>query len=155
MKFKTMIHDLEDLVGRKILSENYIGNLGFISQGSPYIIPITYFYDEESDTIISYSSEGHKIRAMRDHKLVSLGVSEIKSIKEWRSVLVQGTFEELKGSDAKYFLYKFAEGVKQLIGKKENKFPDFIREFSAKTTSDEIPIVYRINIAQIISKYST
>jgi nitroimidazol reductase NimA-like FMN-containing flavoprotein (pyridoxamine 5'-phosphate oxidase superfamily) len=148
-----MINNLPTIEGIKLLKDNYIGHLGFISQGGPYIVPITYFYDEESNSIISYSEEGHKISAMRQNTAVSLAVEEITSIEHWHSILAHGIFEELTGTDAKFKLHKFAEGVKGIISRKENKYPKFIRDFSSATHTEALPIVYQIKIQEITGKF--
>ena len=144
--------DLTKSESNSILKNNYIGNLGFIAQQNPYVIPITYYYDEESNSIISYSSEGHKIESMRKNKLVSFAVQEIESVNNWKSLLIHGTFEELKGIDAKQKLHNFSEGVKRIILRKEYKETEFISEFSSKLYSRGIPTVFRIVINEITGK---
>lgn len=57
-----------------ILNTNYIGNLGYIHNNEPFVVPITYFYNEEQNNIICYSSNGHKINALRKKNAVSLCV---------------------------------------------------------------------------------
>ena len=135
-----------------LLSDNYIGRIAYISQGNPDIIPITYYYDHEHNSIITYSGMGGKIEAMRKNKSVSFQVDEITSLDQWKSVLLYGEFEELSGIDSKHLLHVFSEGVKKLILKKENLNPKFISEFSSKIESDKTPIVYRINILTIKGK---
>jgi nitroimidazol reductase NimA-like FMN-containing flavoprotein (pyridoxamine 5'-phosphate oxidase superfamily) len=136
----------------KILNNNYIGHLAYIYKNSPFVVPITYYYDKKNITIIGYTGEGHKTKALRAHNLVALEVAEIQSVDDWKSILVQGTFEELVGPDAKYDLHKFSMGVKKLIHKKEKKELDFIPEFSGKTHPESIPIVYHLNIHEITGK---
>lgn len=135
-----------------ILIDNYIGHLGYLANGIPYVIPISYFYDQESKTIISYAAEGHKISAMRENKNVALNVQEITSITNWKSVLAHGTFEELNQIDAKQLLHKFSDGIKSVILKKEHKSTEFISEFSNKLYSRGNPIVFRIHINEITGK---
>lgn len=147
-----MIANLEEQECINILNNNYVGHLAYIYNNLPYVIPITYFYDQESITVIAYSGEGHKIKALRINKFVSLEISEIKSVNDWKSILVHGTFEELEGPDAKYELHKFALGVKKLIAKNEDYTLHFIPEFSGKTNSEAMPVVYRINIKEITGK---
>ncbi len=137
----------------QLLSRNYIGHLAFIGEGGPYIIPITYYYDKENTRILSYSSEGHKIKSMRRNKLVAFCVDEVDSVSQWRSILVHGEFQEVTGSDAKYLLHRFSEGVKRVIEQKEDKQLHFISEFSSKLQSEGIPIVYQINILDTTGKY--
>jgi len=148
-----MTKDLETRECIELLSNNYVGHLAFISQREPSVIPITYYYDQENNAIIGYSAKGHKIDAMRTNSMVSLEVEEIKSVNNWKSAHVHGTFEELKGIDAKYLLHKFAQNVKKLIAQKEGSHPEFISEFSSKIHGEGIPIVYRINIQEITGKY--
>lgn len=136
----------------QLLAENYIGRLGYISKERPEIIPITYYYDPEQNSILSYSGEGSKIDAMRKNPLVSFQVDEITTLEKWKSVLFYGRFEELTGADAKQILHLFSEGVKKVIENKENSCPDFIRDFSSKTESTDTPIVYRIHIDQITGR---
>jgi len=147
-----MIKDLETLECIEILSANYIGHLGYISGKQPFVTPITYFYDLEEGSILSYSTNGHKIDAMKKHENVSLQVENIKSIQDWSSVLVHGTFEELKGNSAKSNLHKFAKGVQDTIERNKGEKPRFIRDFSSRLQQKEIPIVYRINIKDIKGK---
>lgn len=135
-----------------LLKDNYIGHLSYIAQGRPFTIPITYFYDLGSNAIISYSAEGHKMEAMRKNGAVSLEVEEIVSNSNWQSVLAHGTFDELHGSDAKYYLHQFTEGVKNIIKQKEQTLPEFISEFSSKSSSKKIPIIYRIKILEITGR---
>ncbi len=147
-----MIKNLEKDEQDFILQNNYIGHLGYIYQDKPFVVPITYFYDEEKQHIICYSGEGHKIAAMRKHNKVSLQVADVMSINHWKSVLVQGEFELHYGSDAKAYLHQFSLGVKDIITQKEHHRPDFISEFSSKIYKEEIPIVFVIKIEEVIGK---
>ena len=144
--------DLRSNESLRILRNNYIGRLAFISEGKPFTVPITYFFDPSDKSIISYSGPGHKIDAMRKNQSISLQVDAIVSVYNWESALVHGTFEELKGDDAKQKLQEFAEGVKSIILSKERKEVEFISEFSSKQYSGEHSIVYRINILEITGK---
>jgi nitroimidazol reductase NimA-like FMN-containing flavoprotein (pyridoxamine 5'-phosphate oxidase superfamily) len=147
-----MIRNLNQTESTRILASNYIGNLSYIYRDRPYLVPITYFFDSENNIIIGYSAEGHKVRAMRKNENVSLGVSEVDSINSWNSVLAQGTFRELTGSDAKAQLHIFSLGVKDLIINKEHRELDFISEFSAKVYKEDLPIVFQIRVDEITGK---
>lgn len=135
-----------------VLRNNYTGHLAYIAGGKPYVIPITYFFDEEDNSIISYTAEGHKIDAMRKNTSVSVVVEQIQSMVNWESALIHGTFEELDGSTAKQKLHQFSEGIKAIIKRKEHKSPEFINEFSSKSYTRGNPIVYKINILEITGK---
>ena len=147
-----MIKDLALEECLKILGNNYLGHLGYISGKTPFILPITYFHDAENKCILSYSTNGHKIDAMRRYEHVSLLVEQINTIQDWTSVQVHGTFEELKGSAAKKYLHKFSQGVQETVGRIKGEKPNFIGDFSSRLQEREMPIVYRINIDEIIGK---
>ncbi|NNC50551.1 MAG: flavin mononucleotide-binding protein [Flaviramulus sp.] len=147
-----MIRTLNKKECEKVLATNYIGNLSYIFKDRPFIVPITYFYNQDDNVIIGYSAEGHKINAMRKNDNVSFSVSDVDSINSWESVLARGSFKELIGSYAKAQLHAFSLGVKDLIMKKEHKKLDFISEFSAKLYTEDLPIVFHILVEEITGK---
>lgn len=147
-----MIKNLEPSECIKILKQNYIGHLAYIFQNRPFVIPITYFYEQKTNTIIGYSSEGHKTKALRILSNASIEVSEIESVNNWQSVLAHGKYEELNGSQAKSYLHIFSDGIKDIIKQKEEKNPQCISDFSSKIYDEEVPIVFRINLDEITGK---
>ncbi len=147
-----MIKNLEHKETMYLLSHNYIGYLAYLHKKRPIVVPITYYYNKKDQVIICYSGEGHKVNAMRKNNLVSLSVADIDSVSNWRSVLVEGAFEELIGSDAKSNLHTFSLGVKSIIRKKEQQNLHFVSEFSSKIYNEEVPIVFQIKIQEITGK---
>lgn len=147
-----MITNLKKQECLKILHNNYIGHLAYVYKNSPFIVPITYFYDTKNIIIVGYSGEGHKTKALRLNNAVVLEVAEITAVDNWQSVLVHGTFKELSGPDAKHYLHEFSNGIKKQIANKEQKDVEFIREFSGKTSFESPPIVYQIIIEEITGK---
>ena len=113
---------------------------------APYVLPVTYFYDEASNSLLSYSMEGHKIASIREHPAVALGVYELESPVRWRSVLVHGRFEELSQIDAKSGLHRFTEGIRELLKNEGAEGEQYIRDFSSKAMGVGTPLVYRIRI---------
>lgn len=143
-----ILFDLEELEIRKILKDNFIGSLAFIAHDDPHVLPITYFFDEVSNSLISYSNDGYKVRAMRINPSVSMGIYEMETPVSWKSVLVHGIYEELEQIDAKAHLRRFAEGVRELLSIKGIKDEAYIPDFSSKTTGGTAPLVYRIRILE-------
>tara|TARA_R110002111_G_scaffold230843_3_gene292088 strand:- start:16436 stop:16906 length:471 start_codon:yes stop_codon:yes gene_type:complete len=135
-----------------LLMLNYIGNLSYVFREKPFVVPITYFFDLANNVIIGYSAEGHKINAMRKNNHVSLIVSDVESINDWKSVLAHGTFQELSGSAAKAKLHQFSLGVKDLIINKEHRKLDYISEFSSKIDKDKMPVVFQIKVNEITGR---
>ncbi|HEA19799.1 hypothetical protein LCGC14_2851150 [marine sediment metagenome] len=144
--------DLTISESTNVIRNNYTGHLGYLSQGEPYVVPITYYFDPSDNCLISYSAEGHKIDAMRKNGSVAIQVEDIASLKNWESAMVHGTFEELQGSVAKQKLHDFTKGVKTIIRQKEHKEVEFISEFSGKSYARGTSIIFRITITAITGK---
>ncbi len=92
-----MLGELDEKQIDQVLHAESIGRLGCVANGWPYVVPVTYVYDGEN--LYAHSGEGMKLRAMRDNPLVCLEVEQIRSMANWRTVLVRGRFEELSDDD--------------------------------------------------------
>ena len=147
-----MIKNLDPKEIQYVLENNYIGQLGYIFEGRPFVIPITYFYDHQNNYIICYSGDGHKINAMRKNNAISLQVSDVDTVNHWKSVLVHGNFEQHFGSDAKSYLHQFSLGVKDVILEKKHVKLDFISDFSSQIYKGDIPQVFLIRIDHVTGK---
>ena len=147
-----MIQTLPHNKSSFILANNYIGYLSYIFKNRPFIVPITYYFNEENNTVIGYSAKGQKTSAMRKNTIVSLAVAEIESVNHWKSVLAHGTYKEIEGSEAKAYLHQFSLGVKDIITKKEHERPDFISDFSSKISKEDVSVVFIITIDSITGR---
>jgi nitroimidazol reductase NimA-like FMN-containing flavoprotein (pyridoxamine 5'-phosphate oxidase superfamily) len=58
-----------------------------------YVVPVIYAYDGEAFWVVTV--EGQKTRMMRENPAVCFEVDEYSGPGAWRSVIVQGTYEEL------------------------------------------------------------
>jgi len=86
----------EEQIDQVLRSEN-LGRLGCVANGWPYVVPVTYVYD--GGCVYAHSAEGLKLRAMRENPLVCLEVEQIRSMANWRTVVVRGRFEELSNEE--------------------------------------------------------
>ena len=77
-----------------VLKQQIIGRLGCHMEGTTYIVPISYAYDDGA--IYAHSSEGKKLDMMRKNPLVCFEVDDINNMGNWKSVIAQGVFEEVK-----------------------------------------------------------
>jgi nitroimidazol reductase NimA-like FMN-containing flavoprotein (pyridoxamine 5'-phosphate oxidase superfamily) len=125
----------------EVLRSEFIGRIGCVLQGWPYIVPVTYVYDGEN--VYAHSGEGMKLRAMRANPLVCFQVDQIRSMRNWRSVLLRGHFEELRTDDANRAMNllatRFAESKKNVTN------GDF-RDWANLEAGALMPILYRIRI---------
>ena len=66
---------------------------GLSGDGRPYLVPLAYGYDGES--IYAHSGPGRKLDLMRAEPRVAFEVDEAEASDRWRSVIAEGTFEEI------------------------------------------------------------
>lgn len=77
----------------QILRAQQIGRLGVTDGDRVYVVPVSYGYDGASIYVVSH--EGLKVQLMRAHPSVCFEVEEIASPAHWRTVIAQGTYEEI------------------------------------------------------------
>jgi uncharacterized protein len=70
-----------------------LGRLACTRDGRPYVIPISYAFEEHH--LYSFSLEGMKVEWMRANPLVCVLVDEVSTRRRWKSVVLEGQFEEL------------------------------------------------------------
>lgn len=87
------IRRLSELDCTKLLARNHFGHLGCAKDGKPYIVPIYFAYHDNH--IYAFSMPGRKIDFMRANASACFQVDERGRGREWRSVLIEGRYEEL------------------------------------------------------------
>lgn len=148
-----MITPLQENEISALLARNYIGRIGYIGDdGMPHILPVTYYFDQENNYLISYSGEGHKIDAMRQKPFVCVEVEEIEHLNSWDTVLLYGKYEEVHGADARHVLHVFSRGVAEVIRQQTGETPQQLKEFSRPASESNHPVVYRIRVQKAEGK---
>lgn len=92
-----MITDLTQDECEKILKENHYAHLGYIENGEPSVLPITYLYRD--GFLYGFTGKGHKLDIMRNSPNICIQVEQIESAAHWSSVLCWGEFEEITDQD--------------------------------------------------------
>jgi uncharacterized protein len=126
----------------EILDRNFVARLACMDKGEVYIVPITYAWDGEY--IYSHSGPGRKIDLMRKHHQVCLEIDEIENLFKWRSVIAQGTFQELAGFDATLGMRLLIRKIANLSAHQRMSALEVDAEASMKGA-----IIFRINIQKI------
>jgi nitroimidazol reductase NimA-like FMN-containing flavoprotein (pyridoxamine 5'-phosphate oxidase superfamily) len=67
---------------------------GLTGDGRPYLVPLAYGFD--GDAVYAHSGPGRKLDLMRSEPRVTFEVDEAKASDRWRSVIAEGTFEEIE-----------------------------------------------------------
>ena len=88
-----MIDELHPDEIESVLHRHHVGRLATVVGGQPYLVPITYAYHD--GLIYGHTMPGQKLEAMRTEPRVAFEVDERWESDTWRSVVVQGVFEEL------------------------------------------------------------
>lgn len=90
--------DMDEDQIKDLLKSELIGRIGCFDGNKVYVVPVTYAYD--NGYIYGHTKDGLKIRMMRKNPNVCFEVDWMKDMSNWKSVILHGTFEELKGADA-------------------------------------------------------
>jgi len=96
------IHALTTLECTNLLARSHFGRLGCAKDGRPYVVPFNFCYADSR--LYAFSMPGQKIDYMRANPSVCVLVEERGDGREWRSVVVNGRFEELKDDSPQHKL---------------------------------------------------
>ncbi len=130
-----------------ILMASSLGHLACAKDNRPYVVPITFTFADNH--IYSFSLTGQKIEWMRKNPQVCLQVDDFKEGRAWKSVVVQGVYEELPdriGSKRE------REHAWSLLSKHANWWePDGLKPSPAAGTSH---VFYRIQIETLTGRHA-
>jgi nitroimidazol reductase NimA-like FMN-containing flavoprotein (pyridoxamine 5'-phosphate oxidase superfamily) len=89
--------ELSDDEIQEFLGGQRIARLGCHADGTTYVVPLIYAY--EDGAVVAVTTEGRKTAMLRENPQVCVEVDEYDADGKgsWRSVIAQGTYEELAG----------------------------------------------------------
>ena len=131
-----------------LLESEFIGRLGCHLDGETYIVPINYVY--QKNAIYAHSGEGRKIEMLRANPRVCFQVDQIENMFKWKSVILWGTFEELKGEERQQAM----QGLILRIMPNTNN-PGRDPSHAISPSNRETLIVYRINIVKATGRFES
>ncbi len=102
-----MIEELDSGEVDAFLRRQLVGRVGCHTEGRTYVVPVIYVWDGEC--VYVQSVDGRKIRMMRANPEVCFEVDEYEQDGSWRSVIVEGVYEELEGTRAEAALALLVE----------------------------------------------
>ena len=76
-----------------VLRTAQAGHLACAKDGQPYVVPVTVAFDDRR--IYSFSLPGQKVDWMRQNPKVCVQTEDFGPGRAWKTVVVQGTYEEL------------------------------------------------------------
>lgn len=96
-----------------LLREEIVARLAYIDRrGLPCIVPVNYAYDGAA--FFGYSLMGSKLEHMGANTQVCIEVDHIQNAADWRSAIVWGTFETLRGAAAVDAVARISERLKSM-----------------------------------------
>ena len=146
-----MIGTLSREASQEFLKSGIIGRIGCHDGSRTYIVPVQYVYDGKD--IYCHSVEGMKIHMMRKNPSVCFEADEIKTVNNWKSVIVWGTYEELKGEYARYNTLRLFAGRFLQFKVSETAFLPLIDGDNSFRSSHIRPVMYRIIVEEISGRF--
>ena len=82
-----------------LLRAELVGRIGCYAFGKVYVVPVAYAYHQ--NYIYIHSREGLKIKMMRKNPKVCFEVESRENMRNWRTIIIQGRYQELKNLSGK------------------------------------------------------
>jgi nitroimidazol reductase NimA-like FMN-containing flavoprotein (pyridoxamine 5'-phosphate oxidase superfamily) len=140
----------------ELLTRNVMGRIGCRDGNRVYVVPVSYAYNDKY--IIAHSREGMKIEMMRKNPEVCFEVDELQDLSNWKSVILQGVYEEITDERERYYAMKFL--VSRLMHLKVSetaRLPHLVVEGVVEDPEPgEIrPVVYRIRLHSVSGRFES
>ena len=132
-----MIEELGLRDAQQLLREKITGHLGCNVDSEPYVVPVSYLYQD--DCLYIHSLPGRKIEALRAHPRACLQVDEVTDPYNWRSVIAFGQYEEIIDLQERELI------TASLF----QRFPHLTPVESKLTRDSPAPIVFRLRVERI------
>jgi uncharacterized protein len=144
------IDQMNESESRELLARTTIGRLGCSLDNQPYVVPVGIAF--EDDYIYVFSTQGKKIKWMRQNPKVCVQVDEGTSQSDWASVIANGEYQELPEPQ---FEVERAH-ARKLLQKRHQWWLNAIAERRIQLSDEEIkPLFFRIRITSITGVRST
>jgi nitroimidazol reductase NimA-like FMN-containing flavoprotein (pyridoxamine 5'-phosphate oxidase superfamily) len=107
---------LPDEIG-EFLRTQRIARLGCHADGVTYVVPLIYAYDDGA--VVAVTTEGRKTAMLRRNPRVCVEIDDYDTDGKgsWRSVIAQGTYEELAGEEIEPALTLMRERFARTAGR--------------------------------------
>lgn len=129
---------------QELLRRVSIGRLACSLDNQPYVVPVCFAYEPER--LYTFSTLGQKIKWMRQNPKVCLQTDEVENRSTWTSVVVNGTYLELR--EPQYTAEK--ELARERLAKYSEWWSTPLAERREGTRDLSIaPVFFRIDIASM------
>jgi nitroimidazol reductase NimA-like FMN-containing flavoprotein (pyridoxamine 5'-phosphate oxidase superfamily) len=142
-----VVHELTPSECRELLSRNTLGRLACVKGDQPYITPLFFYFDADTDSLYGFATVGQKIEWMRANPKVCVELDDVADQFHWTSVVIFGRYEELVLPDASPALARARDLFLQQ--------PQWWLPGTAKLTTGQdrdSPVVYRVRIDRVTGR---
>ncbi|AZN98897.1 pyridoxamine 5'-phosphate oxidase family protein [Mesorhizobium sp. M9A.F.Ca.ET.002.03.1.2] len=140
-----LIRTLSALECTKLLAANRVGHLACAKDGQPYVVCVNYAHADNH--LYAFSMPGKKVDWMRANPLVCVQVEEHGQGRGWRSVVVDGRYEELPDRIGHKVQCDHAWSV---LSKHADWWePGALKPVTPPVSDSMPPVFYRIHIEQV------
>lgn len=146
-----MLGDLNSDQIESFLREQITGRLGCYASGEIYVVPITYAYD--GVYVYGRTHEGKKVKMMRENPEVCMEVDVMENFANWKSVIIWGKFEELKGNEALEAMYFFGSRLKPFVVSETAHSNEGISDIHKTHSSSGKSITFRIKVRKKTGRF--
>ena len=147
-----MLGALNDIQVKNLLSSQSIGRLACTNGNQPYIVPVTYLYDGKC--IYGQTNDGMKLEILRNNPNVCFEVDLMTDMRNWQSVVVYGSFEELQGEEEDAAREKlFSRVLPLMTGSTLHPYGHKVNNATVDDSTRVKNIMYRIVINKITGRF--
>ncbi len=146
-----MLGELNDMEIKNVLSSQVLGRLACTDGKQPYIVPLTYTYDGEY--IYGQINEGMKLDLLRKNPKICFEVDMMTDMRNWKSVLVFGEFQELKNKDAEKARHILLDRVFPLMTSSTIHTHEHGEKGKIDDSNRVKHIMYRIKIKKLTGRF--
>lgn len=148
-----MVSNLSQEAALEVLQTNILGRIGCSDGKKVYVVPVNYVFDGKH--IIAHSVSGMKIDMMRKNPSVCFEVDEMKDLRNWKSVILWGEYQELTNERDRYAAMKLFVDKTMHMKISETAIPPETSEYRIhpRSPGNIKPVVYRIVIGEITGRY--
>ena len=137
----------------ELLQHQIVGRIGCHADGETYVVPISYAYDGKY--IYCHTHEGKKTGILRKNPKVCFEVDDLKDMSNWKSVVVQGEFKEIKDRNArntamKTLLQRYLPIMSSVTTHLGEHWP-----FEPDDTTEIPGMVFRIEVKEKTGRFET
>lgn len=135
-----MIEEMSPHEINEFILAQKIGRVGCHAEGETYVVPVIYAWRD--GCVYVYTTEGKKIEFMRRNAKVCFEIDEYLASGSWRSVIIQGTYEELRDEEAARALAILVEHVR----------PNSSANHDEDRGGGRVPVAFRIRASDVTGR---